>query len=180
MQVSPRGQREEDEGGSEGRPVMGRIGVAFDLEAAHAAGGKRAEPWPDYSIPRESGQTSLGSSVTRKLGKPMSGSVADMSASHRACWCGSRPQGSLAPGEYREGFFECTSGATVTPVVSRSSLLVGPESVTRLPANPVACMSGTRCGSGGTLGRERQEASRSAPLTGGGRSRVPSGALVKA
>ena len=49
------GRRVEDEGGSEGRPVTGRIGV---------------EPSGEIT-PRESGPTSLGCFVTREPGKPL-------------------------------------------------------------------------------------------------------------
>ena len=51
------GRRVEEEGGSEGRPVMGRIGV---------------EPAGNIT-PRESGQTSVWSFLTRELGKPTQG-----------------------------------------------------------------------------------------------------------
>src|SRR2546423_11401558 len=57
-------QRVEDEGTSERRPVMGRTGV---------------EP-PGDITPRESGQTSLGSSVTREPWPTDSGGEADLSA----------------------------------------------------------------------------------------------------
>ncbi len=49
------GRRVEDEGESERRPVIGRIGV---------------EPSGEIT-PRESGLTSLGSFVTRKPGQPL-------------------------------------------------------------------------------------------------------------
>ena len=49
------GLRVKDDGKSEGRPVMGRIGV---------------EPRGDIT-PRESGQTSIRSFITRELGKPI-------------------------------------------------------------------------------------------------------------
>ena len=54
---SPMGRRVEDEGGSERRPVIGRIGVESSGEIT----------------PRESGLTSLGSFVTREPGKPLQG-----------------------------------------------------------------------------------------------------------
>src|SRR5262245_8898179 len=55
--------RVEDEGESERRPVIGRIGV---------------EPHSDIT-PRESGLTSLGSGVTREPGQQASGGDAEMS-----------------------------------------------------------------------------------------------------
>src|SRR5262249_41815793 len=54
---SPMGRRVGDEGGSERRPVIGRIGV---------------EPSGEIT-PRESGPTSLGSFVTRAPGQPLQG-----------------------------------------------------------------------------------------------------------
>ena len=52
---SPTGRRVKDEGRSECRPVIGRIGVESSGEI----------------IPRESGPTSLGSLVTRTPGNPL-------------------------------------------------------------------------------------------------------------
>jgi hypothetical protein len=54
---SPTGRWVKDGGRSEGRPVMGRIGVESSGEIT----------------PRESGPTSLGSLVTRTPGKPLRG-----------------------------------------------------------------------------------------------------------
>jgi hypothetical protein len=54
---SPMGRRVEDEGRSERRPVIGRIGVESSGEIT----------------PRESEPTSLGSFVTREPGKPLQG-----------------------------------------------------------------------------------------------------------
>ena len=54
---SPMGRRVKDEGRSERRPVIGRIGVESSGEIT----------------PRESGPTSLGSFVTRAPGEPLQG-----------------------------------------------------------------------------------------------------------
>jgi hypothetical protein len=63
--------------------------------------------------PRESGQTSLWSGVTREPGQQTSGSVADLSAA--ATLAGAAPNrgdmGMSAPGAYREGLFRQAAAA---------------------------------------------------------------------
>jgi hypothetical protein len=54
LQGAPRGRRGEDDGARECRPVMGRIGVA-----------RRS-----HITPRASGQTAIGSHITRAFGQP--------------------------------------------------------------------------------------------------------------
>ena len=73
------GRRVKDEGESECRPVIDRIGV---------------EP-PGNITPPERGQTSLGSSVTREPRPTDSGSK-QICQGGNACWCGSRPCARLA------------------------------------------------------------------------------------
>jgi hypothetical protein len=80
-QGAPTGQQVKEEGGSEGRPVMGRIGV--ERERAPREEQRKGVP-PALSATtlscRESGQTSLWSGVTREPDKQTSGGDADMSA----------------------------------------------------------------------------------------------------
>jgi hypothetical protein len=99
-QGAPTGQQVKEEGGSECRPVMGRIGVA-------------TSPY------RESGQTSLWSGVTREPGQQTSGGDADMSAAETLA--GAVPNlatGLSAPGEYREGLFRQAAAARVCTIRS--------------------------------------------------------------
>ena len=100
-QEEPMGRRVKDGGGSECRPVTGRIGV---------------EPTGDITPP-EREPTSLGSSLTREPRPTDSGEQSRSVTGGNARWCGSRPcarlelhqleeglaHGPSAPGAYREG-----------------------------------------------------------------------------
>ena len=73
---SPMGRRVEDEGESECRPVIGRIGIESS----------------DKITLRESGLTSLRSFVTRKPGQPLQGAMQMMADVRSLCWCGLPPR----------------------------------------------------------------------------------------
>ena len=81
-QGAPTGQQVKEEGGSECRPVMGRIGVepAKQLGGTGRASCSPSPPRRQHHPARESGQTSLWSGVTREPDKQTSGGDADMSA----------------------------------------------------------------------------------------------------
>jgi hypothetical protein len=89
-------QRRRDEGGSEGRPVMGRIE------------GKSSRT---TSPRRESGLTSLGCSVTRGPGQPTQGDK--QTCRRQQCSLVRLPSvltyGPSAPGAYREGRRKATA-----------------------------------------------------------------------
>jgi RNA-directed DNA polymerase len=68
LQGTPTDMREQEDGRSEGRPVMGRIGIEAKADI----------------IPRESGLTSIGSIFTREHGEPLKEGK-QMKASENAC-----------------------------------------------------------------------------------------------
>jgi hypothetical protein len=83
--------RVEEDGKSEGRPVMGRIGV---------------EPQGNIT-PRESGQTSIGSLITRKVGQLPSSGKADDGRLRLAGAPARQETEVAAPSEYRESNSFC-------------------------------------------------------------------------
>jgi hypothetical protein len=90
------GRRVKDEGGSEGRSVIERIGV---------------EP-PGAITPRESGPTSLGCLRTRPS-DPLAREAEQMTAA--CCWCGLRRIPLVSPGPVSCRWGACPTGSREGP-----------------------------------------------------------------